>query len=257
MCLWKTLEYSCGHHETSTEMCRIKARAAARDEPFIHTINCQLLDSHAVQPRSCPLCTSKIQATISQGQQPPHVLGQDPRDTLPSQAGKRATGAAESRPRPQPRPLAPQPPPLIANILKKKRQNKIWQGTTQATAVEWARLRALSDKEEDPIFPADGRVLEEDGQIWLTADAHQKMHERSNPQRADLQNHLRAKGQSQSTTLRESYRAAEPDKQTNSTLRGKRLPSALARAQQRSELVEEQEEVQKIPSCLVPGGGPK
>lgn len=260
MCVWSTISYGCGHHETHTELCRIK-KAARDNNAFIHSVQCQLVDAYVEQPRSCLTCQRKTLAVISYDQQQPQVLGKDPRDELPSQTRKKIPGAS-SKDSLQRKPLPPLPAEAkfwtTKPILTTERKCKIWQGTSVATGLECARLEALGKNAFPSISPLDGRVIDENGQLWLTAAAHEKQHCRSALQAKATRNRLRARDQF--GTPREAYRAAQPGQQSSSGLRGQPFPRPeSASTQQEAELflnVKEQNKapIPEIPACLVPGG---
>ncbi|KUJ08391.1 uncharacterized protein LY89DRAFT_741761 [Mollisia scopiformis] len=256
MCVWSSIAYGCGHHGVSHQMCKVKEDA--RDTGFIHSVQCELIETALEQPRSCPACGGRVEvAVVTPSKQDSHLLEKDSRNTLPSQTGKTLPGAHTQDSKPLPPRL-----PTLAGILLKKRKIKIWQGTSQATGLEWARRTEQDDLPKD-LLPADGRVIGEDGQLWLTAAAHLKQQKRGKvPLFGFGKNHLHERDQPD--TLREAYRAGETGQQASSGLRAKpALPltskagQESVSAQEEAELffnVKEQDKRQNYPSCLVPGG---
>ncbi|CZR54002.1 uncharacterized protein PAC_03885 [Phialocephala subalpina] len=290
MCVWSTISFGCGHHhETNINACRKNRNLG---NPFWHTTPCDFQEAHVEQPKSCPLCTAKIQAAIAKGQQHRHVLGQDPRDTLPSQTGRKIQGATSAGPRPL-------PPPRLADLVK-KRKNRPWKASAEATALEWARLSALGDNispsDDTSILPANGIVklvhsdfssflpandIGKDGtdddtddseHLWVTAAAHRRMCAKKDQQKrvqdsisrkAIPQQELRTRDKT--GTLREAYRAAEPGQQSYSagtllglTAIGEPFPATptYTANQGSAEMFlnsKQDTEAEKLPSCLVAG----
>ncbi|KAF8849714.1 hypothetical protein BDZ45DRAFT_752462 [Acephala macrosclerotiorum] len=300
MCVWSSISFGCGHHEAKTNECLRKKDAVELGNPFWHTTPCDFQEAYAEQTKSCPLCTAKIQAAISQGQQRQHVLGYDPRDTLPSKTGRKVQGASSAGPHPL------LPLPRLASLAK-KHKDRSWKASTEATALEWARLSALGLNiglsDDNSILPADGIVKIARGDntlisaeqivdgvtdntedytehLWVAAAAHQRMCEIAGlrkreqqqedqqrtvphtiPRKAIPQQDLRTR--EKTGALRQEYRAAEPDQQSDSTLLGltaigellPKIPAYTAN-QESAELFlhsKQHTEVERLPSCLVAG----